>query len=496
MESKSGSRMNRRLMVNAMSTILLIEGIAMIPSCFLGLLEGDKGGTMAMGISGAIVIAFALIGKALSREHKVKMRVSESYFIVLVCWLTAILGGMLPYMIFGFLNGGITISDSIFESVASWTTTNAWVVNINLLPKSIVLWKAMSRWLGGMGMILLTIVVFSILGVNAQKLANVEVAGPEFEKHTARMGDTAKLLYVLYGAGTLIETVLLILAGLPIFEAVINAMSTISTAGTMDYMNLLSLHYNWATRLIIITFSILASINFAIYVRIIQKKLKLAFMDFELHLYLIIIAASTVFATVVLMVSKTYLSLGDSFLHALTGVVSFSSTTGFNLEHVQVWPPVLKFLFVILMIIGGCSTSTAGGLKIMRFAVFVKLIRRGVYKRIHPRAVKPVMIRDVAVSTGNASAISTYILLFFGIYLLSALVLSLENFDMETTLTAPIAMLTNCGIGFGQLGELGFRMFSVPGRLFSALLMLVGRLEMFALLIVFSRSFWNPNRTK
>ena len=132
----------------------------------------------------------------------------------------------------------------------------------------------------------------------------------------------------------------------------------------------------------------------------------------------------------------------------------------------------------------------------MRFAVFVKLIRRGVYKRIHPRAVKPVMIRDVAVSTGNASAISTYILLFFGIYLLSALVLSLENFDMETTLTAPIAMLTNCGIGFGQLGELGFRMFSVPGRLFSALLMLVGRLEMFALLIVFSRSFWNPNRTK
>ena len=475
-----------------MATILLLEGAATIPAVSIAFYDGQGDIGLGMGISAAVLLLLSLLGKVYSKGHHYKIKISESYFIVLVCWLTAILGGMLPYLLVG---RDFTIVNAFFESTATWTTTNAWVVDVNALPRALVFWKAISRWLGGMGIILLTIIIFTALGVGGQKLIGIETAGPEFEKHTARIADTAKLLYALYGIGTVLEVLLLKAFGLPLFDSVINAMSTISTSGTMDYHGVLSAHFAAGIKIIIVAFSIFASINFAVYIRLIRRKTREALMDFELHVFLGIILASTLFVTLVLYFGGYYQSIRDSLINAVTGVVSFSCTTGFTLEHVELWPPVTKFVFMILMMIGGCSTSTAGGLKVIRFSVLVKLIRRGVYKRIHPRAVRPVMLRDVPVSTGNASSISTFILLFFGVYLFGAVLLSLENFDMETTLTAPVALLTNCGEGFGIVSGAGFGMFSVFGKIVSAFLMIFGRLEMYALLILFSRSFWNPNRT-
>ena len=487
------SRFNTKLIINTMAIILFIEGIAMLPCVIVAIFDGERDIAASMATSAGLVLMFAAFGKLYAGKHDTKMKIDESYFIVIVCWITAIVGGMLPYL---FVGRDFGIVNAIFESAATWTTTNAWIVDIDAMPRALVLWKAISSWLGGMGIILLTVTVFSALGVSGQKLAGVEVSGPELEKHTAKMADTAKLLYVLYGAASLLEAILLKLAGLPIFDAVINTMSTISTSGTMDYHGVLEAHFTSAVKVIIVIFSILASLNFAVYIKILRKRTKEALMDFEMHLFLIIIAVSTIIIAVVLYVGHYYNSLGEALLNAITGVVSFSCTTGFTLEHVEVWPSVCKFIFVVLMIIGGCATSTAGGIKVIRFAVLVRLINRGVYKRIHPRAVKPVMIRDVAVSTNNASSISTFVLLFFGVYLLSAIVLSLENLDMETTLTAPIALFSNCGVGFGQISNSNFAILSIPGRLYAALLMIFGRLEMYALLILFSRTFWNPDRTK
>ena len=488
-----GAQFNKRLILHTMATILLIEGIAMVPSAAMGFYDGDSVTGKGLVISSVILLALALAGRQIAGEHKFKMKVQESYLIVLLCWLTAIAGGMIPYLIVG---GGIGFTNALFESAATWTTTNAWVVDIDAMPRALVLWKATSSWLGGMGIIVLTIIVFSALGVGAQRLAGVEIAGPELEKHTARMADTAKLLYILYGAGSVLEALLLRLAGLPLFDSVINTMSTISTSGTMNYHDMLSNHFTRGVKVIIIIFSILASLNFAIYIKVIKKKFREAAMDYEMHIFGGLIVGSTLLVGVILFAQGYYDNFLDAVLNALTGVVSFSCTTGFTLKHVEMWPSVCKIIFVILMMIGGCATSTAGGIKVIRFSVLLKLIRRGVYKRIHPRAVKPVMIRNIPVSTENASSISTFVLLFFAIYLVSALMLSLENMDMETTLTAPIALFTNCGEGFGQVRGANYTMFSVPGRLYSAFLMIVGRLEMYAMLILFSRSFWSPNRTK
>lgn len=483
---------NHKLIIRIVSTILGVEGIAMILSLGTAIYDGDKNATFGFAVPIAILIMLSLIGRIVSRGYHVKMKARESYFIVLVCWLTMIAGGTLPYILIG---GGYSVIDSIFESVASWTTSSAWVIDVNTMPRALVLWKATSNWLGGMGIIILTIVVFSALGVNAQKLAGAELRGSEIEKHTARMTDTVRVLYLIYVSLSVLELVLLLAGGVPKFPALVNAMSTMSTAGLIDYKYAVATHFNSFVKVVLVVFSVIASLNFLFYLKVAKKKLREAFKDFELRVFVTIIIVATLFSTAVLLIYGRYDNLFDALVNSATGVVSFSCTTGFPLEHVETWPYVLRLLMIILMLIGGCAYSTSGGIKVVRFTVFFKMIGRGIYKRIHPRAVKPIMIGNTPVSTINASSISTYILIFLGLYIVSAIVLSLENFDMETTLTAPVALMTNCGVGFGCISGAGYHMFSGLGKLYCAFLMLMGRLEMYALLILFSKSFWLPDRT-
>lgn len=482
---------NKKLILRAVSTILLIEGVAMLIPLFMSLYDKQRDVFKGFALSVAILFVVFVTTRATTRNFKMKMKVRESYFIVLLCWITMIAGGALPYI----LCGKYSLVDSIFESVASWTTSSAWVINVNTMPRALVLWKATSNWFGGMGIMVLTVLVFSALGVNGQKLAGAELRGPEIEKHTARMVDTIKLLYTMYLLVSTAELLLLLAGGLPKFVALINTMSTISTAGIIDYQHAVEWHFTPFVKVVLVFFSVMASLNFVVYIKIAKRRFKDAFNDIEVRVFLGIILVSTLFTSLVLFIKGTYSTYWDALINSITGVVSFSCTTGFPLEHVEAWPSVCRMLMVILMLIGGCAYSTSGGIKVIRITVFFKMIGRGVYKRIHPNTVKPIMLGEMPVSPINASSISSFILLFFGLYLGATVILSLENFDMETTLSAPIALLTNCGVGFGKVSNAGYGIFSEPGKLFCSLLMILGRLEMYALLILFSRSFWAPDRT-
>ncbi|MBO4235286.1 MAG: TrkH family potassium uptake protein [Firmicutes bacterium] len=484
---------NHKFILRTLSAVLGIEGIAMILSLGTAVYDGDKEASIGFAISTGILLILAIVARSVSSGFSIKMKARESYFVVLVCWIAMIVGGTLPYLLIG---RGYGVIDSIFESVASWTTSSAWVIDVNTMPRALVLWKATSNWLGGMGVIILTILVFSALGVNAQRLAGAELRGAEIEKHTARMADTVKILYLLYIGVSAVELVLLLAGGVPKFEALVNTMSTMSTAGLIDYHSAIAKHFTPFVKVVLVIFSVMASLNFVFYLKIAKRKIGEAFKDIELRVFLGIIAGATIFSTVVLLIYGRYTSLFEAIVNSITGVVSFACTTGFPLEHVETWPSVLRLLMVILMLIGGCAYSTSGGIKVVRFTVFVKMIGRGIYKRIHPRAVKPIMLGDAPVSALNASSISTYILLFLGLYVVSAMVLALENLDMETTLSAPVALLTNCGVGFGKVSNASYGVFSALGKLYCAFLMLMGRLEMYALLILFSRSFWLPDRTR
>ncbi|MDY6037669.1 MAG: potassium transporter TrkG [Eubacterium sp.] len=485
---------NHKLIVRTISTLLMLESVAMIPSFLCAAMEHDWTSLKAFVISMGILSALSIIGlRGTKKQLRCGVKTRESYFFVFICWITVIVGGILPYL---FAGRGFRTVDAIFESVASWTTSSSWVIDINLMPRAILLWKATSSWLGGMGIILLAIIVMSSLGASGKKLALAELPGPDLMQGGARIMETASLSYGIYTGITIIELICLMLGRVPFFDALVNSMTSICTAGILDYHGAVELYFTPYVKVIIVIFSIISSLNFLVYINIYQGRAKHLIRDIETKTFLITIGVSTAFIAAVLFLTKSSDGIKGALTESLYGVVSFACTSGFPFSNIAAWPTACKVVLVALCLIGGCANSTCGGIKVIRFVVFIKLIGRGVYKRIHPRSVKAITIQEKPVSANKASIISTFILLFVAVYLLSALVLSLENMDIETTLTAPIALFTNTGVGFGKVVQADYRMFSSVGKLVCSVIMLLGRLEMYAILIMFSRSFWNSDKAR
>ncbi len=485
---------NYKLIFRTISTLLLLESATMVPSFLCAAMDHDLMSLKAMTLSIGILALLGVLGLFLTKKQTGKVIKSrESYFVVLVCWLTVIIGGILPYI---FAGQGFTVVDAIFESVASWTTSSSWVIDPNLMPRGILLWKATSSWLGGMGVILLAIIVMSSLGASGRKLAAAELPGPELMQGSARIMETAYLCYGIYAGISVLELAFLMLGKVPFFEALVNTMTSICTAGILDYHGTVDMYFTPYVKMVIAIFSIVSSLNFLVYINIYQGRIKHLIKDVESRAFLIIIAVATLLTAGGLFISGTSTGIKESLLNAFYGVVSFACTSGFLFADVGTWPTVCKVVLIAVCLIGGCANSTCGGIKVIRFVVFLKLISRGVYKRIHPKSIKAVTIQGKPVSASKASIVSTFILLFMAVYLLSALALSLENMDMETTLTAPIALFTNVGAGFGKIVNADYRIFSPAGKLVCSVIMLLGRLEMYAILILFSRSFWDSDKAR
>ncbi len=485
---------NYKLIFRTISTLLLLESATMVPSFLCAAMDHDLISLRAMTLSIGILALLGVLGLFLTKKQTGKVIKSrESYFVVLVCWLTVIIGGILPYI---FAGQSFTVVDAIFESVASWTTSSSWVIDPNLMPRGILLWKATSSWLGGMGVILLAIIVMSSLGASGRKLAAAELPGPELMQGSARIMETAYLCYGIYAGISVLELAFLMLGKVPFFEALVNTMTSICTAGILDYHGTVDMYFTPYVKMVIAIFSIVSSLNFLVYINIYQGRIKHLIKDVESRAFLIIIAVATLLTAGGLFISGTSTGIKESLLNAFYSVVSFACTSGFLFADVGTWPTVCKVVLIAVCLIGGCANSTCGGIKVIRFVVFLKLISRGVYKRIHPKSIKAVTIQGKPVSASKASIVSTFILLFMAVYLLSALVLSLENMDMETTLTAPIALFTNVGAGFGKIVNADYRIFSPAGKLVCSVIMLLGRLEMYAILILFSRSFWDSDKAR
>ena len=485
---------NYKLIFRTISTLLLLESATMVPSFLCAAMDHDLMSLKAMTLSIGILALLGVLGLFLTKKQTGKVIKSrESYFVVLVCWLTVIIGGILPYI---FAGQGFTVVDAIFESVASWTTSSSWVIDPNLMPRGILLWKATSSWLGGMGVILLAIIVMSSLGASGRKLAAAELPGPELMQGSAKIMETAYLCYGIYAGISVLELAFLMLGKVPFFEALVNTMTSICTAGILDYHGTVDMYFTPYVKMVIAIFSIVSSLNFLVYINIYQGRIKHLIKDVESRAFLIIIAVATLLTAGGLFISGTSTGIKESLLNAFYGVVSFACTSGFLFADVGTWPTVCKVVLIAVCLIGGCANSTCGGIKVIRFVVFLKLISRGVYKRIHPKSIKAVTIQGKPVSASKASIVSTFILLFMAVYLLSALALSLENMDMETTLTAPIALFTNVGAGFGKIVNADYRIFSPAGKLVCSVIMLLGRLEMYAILILFSRSFWDSDKAR
>lgn len=468
--------------------MLIILSLIMIPSILVSLHFGEQQTAFSMFTLAILCFIVGIIVFHNSRKIVLRSTIRDGYLITFMSWLVLVIIGSMPFY---FSGNGFNLIDCIFESSAGWSTTGAFVIDPDLLPKSLLLWKAVCNWFGGIGMIMLIVSVTPYFSVSGQKLSAAEAPGPNLEKMSSKFHGTARYLYFFYLILTIAELILLKLGGLTLFDATINSLSGVSTAGIYLNDGGITSHLTPYIKVIITLFSFLCATNFGIYFYLFKKRFKDIYHDLELKVYIAIILISTL----IIGLAIAYTDNGNLF-DALSMSISFFSTSGFTFSEYSMWPTVTKIVLISAMFIGGCSISTGGGIKISRIIVFYKLILRGIYKRIHPRGIKPIFFFDKPISVNNVFTATVYLLLYFLVFLIGSLLLSLDNLSMETTLSGAIGAISNVGLSFGELANVAdYSIFSLPARLLLSILMVGGRLEFYAIVLLFTRSFWNTNKS-
>lgn len=483
---------NYKAIIRILGIILLIVGLSMTIPWIYAEVTGDAAAAVAFRKCAPATIVIGGFLSFLLKARNARFRAREGYIVVAACWILASLVGAFPYLFSGFTESYV---DAVFESASGFTTTGCTAVNNAFLSKSLMLWKAISNWLGGMGILVFVISILPALGINAQMIMRAEAPGPVFEKMTMRLSDSAKILYFTYLSFTIIEFILLMFSGkMPVFDAVVNTMGSISTGGVMVRPEGIAYYDSLYIEIVISAFCILASLNFILYHYAATGKFSYLIKDIELRAYLIILAGAIIICTagLALQSDSTFIeALRESFFQ----VISMSTTTGYTRSPYTVWPTVCQMTLIMLMFIGGCAASTSGSMKVIRVLVMLKLIWRGCTKRIHPRSVVAVKLGKNAISASVVSQITVFILTYMMIFLLSSFIMSFQGLDMETTTTAALAMLSNTGASFGEAASLGnFAMFHPALKLYLSALMIVGRLELFTIIILFTRNFWGKDR--
>lgn len=471
---------------------LLVVGFSMVPSIITAAIYEEVSAFLAFFVT---IVFAALSGSLLLRFGQysgAKLKVRDGFLIVTLCWIVSTLLGAFPFILSGSIPN---FFDAFFESCSGFSTTGASILtDIESLPKSILFWRSFTHWIGGMGILIFAIALMPSLGISGQNIAVSEAPGPTLDKITPKMSDTAKALYITYIIFTLLETCLLCLGGMNLYDSLIHAFGSVGTGGFSNYGDSVA-HFDSAYIDIVITiFMILSGANFNLYVMSLRRGIRYIFQDAEFRFYIFIIGLVTVLIASNLFFSDTVSSIGKSLRYSVFQTASILTTTGFATDNYDAWPTFSKMLILMLMFIGGCSSSTGGGIKVVRILILLKLIRRGIATRLHPNAVVTVKMDDHTVSSDTVTAIANHVFLYILIVFLSTLLLSLNNFSLVTSFSSVLTCVGNIGPGFDLVNPLAnFSIFSAPSKLLLSLLMLAGRLELFTLVIILTPRFWNPN---
>ncbi|MBS3969611.1 MAG: TrkH family potassium uptake protein [Clostridia bacterium] len=480
--------MRWKVVLASLSRLLIVVGLSMIIPLICAIYF-DDGSWLAIVYSMVITIGIGIIIYILFPLENTHLRHIEGYLIVTCAWLTVVLFGTLPYLFSGTMN----FTDALFETMSGFTTTGASILkDVEAMPEGILMWRSLTQWLGGMGIIVLFVALVARFGPGANKIFNAEAPGPVLEKLTPRISDTAKNLWKFYMIFTLIQIILLAIAGMTFYDAMAHTFATIATggfstknAGVGYYMD------NAFIQLIIILFMFLGGTNFALYYLVWKNKTLKVFLDneeFMLYLKIAIIAA-------VLVSISLYLNMPEGQgiipITALFQVVSILTTTGFATVDYDMWPNLARNVMFILLFIGGSLGSTAGGIKIGRFLILIKYTLSELVRSIHPRLVRSLKVNRVLVD--DKIVINTFIFFFAYISIVgvSTIVMSTFGLDLESALTSVLACIGVIGPGLGIVGPvMNYADIPVLGKYFLAFLMLVGRLEIFTVFVLFYPKNW------
>lgn len=481
--------MNHRIVLSTTGTVLYIEaGMMLIPLLIaLGFSETKQ----ALVFLATILIA-AILGFLLRRVFPLQrpdIFSKEGFVIVAMAWVTLSLVGALPFTISGAIPNYI---DALFETVSGFTTTGATLLNnVEKLSYSIQFWRCFTHWIGGMGILVFVTIISAKAPDRTMHILRAEMPGPTMDKIVPRARDGVKILYLIYIVLTLLEFAAFLLAGMPIYDAMIHAMSTAGTGG-FGMLNSSMAGYSPLCQWIVAFFMVLFAINFNLFFLIIMGQWRTALRSHELLCFLsIIVVASGVIA---FNIAPMY-GAGDAVRHSFFQVATIISTTGFATADYTAWPALSQGIIFVLMFLGGCSGSTAGGLKISRVMLLFQSIRREIQHVLHPRSTRVVRFENKKVDEAIISSCNTYFTLYIICIAAVFLLICWEPFGLATNLSAAISCFNNVGPGFGLISPSGnYSAYSSFSKLVLSGAMLLGRLEIYPLLIALTPTAWSKRR--
>ncbi|MDT0677837.1 TrkH family potassium uptake protein [Autumnicola musiva] len=493
-------RLNYQIILHVMGLLLLCNGGFMLSAVLMSWFY-DDGVTMEISTAALITLFIGTLLMFTTRGHRKEVKKREGYIIVTFGWIFMALSGTLPYVISEAVPG---FTNAFFETMSGYTTTGASIMNdIEVVPEGILFWRSLTHWIGGMGIIVLAIAILPLLGIGGMQLFAAEAPGPSADKLKPRITDTAKRLWLIYVSYTAAETILLSAAGMSFFDAINHAMSTLSTGG-FSTKNASMAYWNDqpVIQYIIIIFMFLAGSNFVMSYFSFKGKVQRVLQDEEFRWYFIFIAAFTAISSVIVYLQADVgLSSIDhpmvwgeaesAFRHSLFQVLTVITTTGFISADYTMWTPFLTIFFFGMFFLGGSAGSTAGGVKVMRHII---MIRNGVteFKRtLHPNAILPVRFNKKSISGKIVFNILGFFILYMLAFIIGSVVLAALDLDFQTAIGGAASSLGNIGPAFGGLSPVNnFDMLPSFGKWWCAFLMLIGRLELFTVLIILTPFFW------
>lgn len=493
-------KLNYKIIFHLMGLLLLVNGGFMIIAAIVSFITKDGVG-IAISSAGAITLFAGMLVMFVTRDHKKEIKKREGYIVVTFGWLFMSLSGMLPYLASGAIP---EVTNAFFETISGYTTTGASILSdIESLPKGILFWRSTTHWIGGMGIIVLAIAILPLLGIGGMQLFAAEAPGPNADKLHPRITDTAKRLWLIYFGFTAAETLALNLAGMSFFDAINHAMSTLSTGG-FSTKNASVAHWNDTPiiQYIIIFFMMLAGMNFVLSYFAFKGKVQKIIKDDEFRVYTTFIIGFTAITAFVIyfkadinastIAHPMVWGAGESaFRHGLFQVLAVITTTGFVTADFTAWTPFLAVIFFGLMFLGGSSGSTAGGIKVVRHILTIKNAIMEFKRTLHPNAVIPVRYNTRSVDKQIIYNILAFFILYMLSWIIGASVLGALGLDFVSALGGAASALGNVGPAFGELSPVdNFGGLPTAAKWWCGFLMLIGRLELFTVLILLTPFFW------
>jgi len=484
-------RYNFPLVLRFLGKLLMFNGVFMLLCIWASIYYHDPKDVFPLFVSGIITISLGFSVYFVAKRYNLssEMTKRDGYLIVTFGWVLMAFSGSLPYL---FSNTIPDLSSAIFETISGYSTTGASVItNIEGVNKDILLWRSLTQWIGGMGIIVLTVAILPILGIGGMQLFVAEAPGISPDKLQPRIKETARRLWIIYVLLTAIETVLLMYGGFSFYDALNHSFTTMATGGFSTY-NTSATEFSPFIQYVLIVFMFLAGTNFTLTYFGFRGKLKKIWENEEFRFYTIMIVSITTILTVV--VYNSGWANGDfeqSFRDVLFQTISIITTTGFVSVDYTLWPPLVMMVIFMLMFVGASAGSTAGGVKIVRHIILIKNGLLGFKRQLHPKAIIPVRLNGHAVSESVVYTVLAFMMIYMMTFVIGVIILAALGIDFMTALGAVATTLGNIGPGIGTVGPVeNFAHLSPTVKWILSFFMLIGRLELFTVLMLFTPSFW------